>query len=165
MNYGKLEFGVGLFVLLGLAAVGYLTLTLGSGSRLGGDTYRVEARFTNAGGLNVGSRVVVAGVNVGRVESIHVDKADYSAIAELRLLADLKLPSDTIASIKTSGLIGDKFIQLAPGAEEAFLEPGARITMTESTVDLESLIGRMAFGKVEDEPAPSESTSSSSPEP
>jgi phospholipid/cholesterol/gamma-HCH transport system substrate-binding protein len=157
MNQSKLELLVGAFVALGLAAVFYLTIKLGAGSMLGGDTYTVKARFTNAGGLNSGSSVVVAGVAVGRVEDIRVDPADFSAIATLRVVSDLKLPTDTMASIKTSGLIGDKYIQLAPGAEETSLVPGAVITMTESSLDLESLIGKMAFGGVEegkDEKAP-----------
>lgn len=149
MKQSKLEILVGLFVLLGLAAVAYLTLKLGAGSLLGGDTYAIEARFTNAGGLNVGSTVVVAGVSVGRVESIHVDDKDYSAIADLRVMSGLKLPTDSMASIKTTGLIGDKYVLLAPGADETYLKAGDRITMTESSVDLESLIGKMAFGSVE----------------
>lgn len=151
MKQTKLEFLVGIFVLLGLAAVTYLTVKLGAGSLLGSDTYVIEARFTNAGGLNTGSNVVVAGVAVGRVEAIRMEESEYTAIATLRVMTGLKLPTDSMASIKTTGLIGDKFIALSPGADETYLQPGARITMTESAVDLESLIGKMAFGKVEGE--------------
>lgn len=151
MKQSKLELFVGIFVMLGLAAVAYLTVKLGAGSLIGGDTYVIEARFINAGGLNTGSSVVVAGVAVGRVEGIRVDDKDYSAIATLRVRAGLALPTDTIASIKTTGLIGDKYVLLAPGAEEASLKAGDRITDTESSVDLESLIGKMAFGSVEKE--------------
>ncbi|MCB1276621.1 outer membrane lipid asymmetry maintenance protein MlaD [Prosthecobacter sp.] len=149
MKQSKLELFVGAFVLLGLAAVVYLTVKLGAGSMIGGDTYMIEARFTNAGGLNAGSSVMLAGVPVGRVESIHVDATDYSAMVTLRVQAGLKLPTDTMASIKTTGLIGDKYVALAPGADETYLDSGARITMTESSVDIESLIGKMAFGSVE----------------
>lgn len=149
MKQSKLELLVGAFVVLGLAAVMYLTIKLGAGSMLSGDTYAIEARFTNAGGLNSGSSVVVAGVSVGRVEEIRVDPADFSAIATLRVISGLKLPTDTMASIKTTGLIGDKYVLLAPGADETSLAAGARITMTESSVDLESLIGKMAFGSVD----------------
>ena len=78
-----------------------------------------------------------------------MEPSDYSAIVTLRILSALRLPSDSMASIKTSGLIGDKFVALSPGAEETYLKPGARITMTESAVDLESLIGKMAFGAVD----------------
>jgi phospholipid/cholesterol/gamma-HCH transport system substrate-binding protein len=148
MRDTKLELGVGLFVLLGLAALVYLTLKLGAGEFVGGDTYALEARFANTGGLSQGALVMLAGVNVGRVESIRLDPADYSAIVEMRVRAGVNLPSDTMASIKTSGLIGDKYIALAPGAEEEFLGPSARITETESAVELESLISKMAFGSV-----------------
>ncbi|TLD69404.1 outer membrane lipid asymmetry maintenance protein MlaD [Phragmitibacter flavus] len=150
MKQAKLEYLVGIFVMLGLAAIFYLTVKLGAGSLLGGDSYELEARFTNVSGLNVGSTVVVAGVTVGRVERIHVDPKDYSAIAKIRVDSGLKLPTDSMASIKTTGLIGDKYILLAPGADETVLEPGNLITMTESSVDIESLIGKMAFGGVEE---------------
>jgi phospholipid/cholesterol/gamma-HCH transport system substrate-binding protein len=149
MKKSTLELSVGIFVLLGLAAVAYLTLKLGSGSLVGGDTYLVEARFANAGGLHPGSNVLLAGVTVGRVDAVRMDPADYSAIATLRIVKLLRLPTDSMASIKTSGLIGDKYVALSPGADEAYLDPGARITMTESAVDLESLIGKMAFGSVD----------------
>lgn len=146
----KLEFGVGLFVLLGLAGLAYLTLKLGAGELLGGDTYPVEARFANTGGLNQGATVMLAGVNVGRVDGIRLDPSDFSAIVEMRIRTAVQLPADTMASIKTSGLIGDKFIALAPGADEELLQPSARITMTESALELESLISKMAFGSVKE---------------
>ncbi len=160
MKQTRLELLVGAFVLLGLAAVAYLTVKLGAGSMVGGDTYMLEARFANAGGLNSGSSVLVAGVPVGRVESIRVETKDYSAMVTLRVQAGLKFPTDTMASIKTTGLIGDKYVALAPGADETYLQSGACITMTESSVDIESLIGKMAFGSVDKdkdkdkEPAP-----------
>lgn len=160
MKATRLEFLVGLFVLLGLAAVAWLTIRIGSGSLPSGSTYLVEARFTNASGLNPGGSVVVAGVPVGRVEEVRMDTADYSAIATLRVQSVVRLPTDSMASIKTSGLIGDKFIALSPGAEDTYLEAGNRITMTESAVDLESLIGKIAFGSMDEE-----SGEASSPEP
>ena len=158
MKQTKLEFIVGVFVLIGLAAVAYLTLKLGAGSLMGGDTYMLEARFTNTSGLNTGSNVVVAGVPVGRVEEIRVEPTDYSAIVTLRVNSGLHLPTDSMASIKTTGLIGDKFISLSPGADETYLTPGTRITMTESAVDLEGLIGKMAFGSVNNETQPTTPT-------
>jgi len=146
----KLEFGVGLFVLLGLAALVYLTVKLGAGALVGGDTYPVEARFANTGGLNTGASVMLAGVSVGRVEDIRLDPQDFSAIVEMQVRTAVKLPADTMASIKTSGLIGDKYVALAPGADEDFLKPTSRITMTESAIELESLISKMAFGSVKE---------------
>ena len=156
MKNTKLELSVGIFVLLGLAAVGYLTIKLGTGSMISGDTYQIESRFANAGGLHSGSSVMLSGVTVGRVEGVRMDPSDYSAIVTLRVVSGLRLPTDSMASIKTSGLLGDKYVSLAPGAEETYLAPQARITMTESAVDLESLIGKMAFGAVDkskDKPA------------
>jgi phospholipid/cholesterol/gamma-HCH transport system substrate-binding protein len=149
MKPTKLELLAGLFVALGIAAVAWLTIKLGAGALMGGDTYAIEARFTNTSGLSTGGNVVVAGVPVGRVEGIRVDGTDFSAIATLRVLSHLKLPTDSIASIKTTGLIGDKYIAIAPGADETYLKPGDRIVDTESSVDLESLIGKMAFGSVD----------------
>ena len=149
MKKYKVEFLVGLFALLSLAALAWLTLQAGAGSMPAGETYVIESRFANAGGLHSGSSVLLSGVTVGRVEDVRMEPSDYSAIVTLRILSALRLPSDSMASIKTSGLIGDKFVSLSPGAEESFLEPGARITMTESAVDLESLIGKMAFGAVD----------------
>ena len=158
MRDSKLELGVGVFMLLGLAALVYLTVKLGAGELVGGDTYRVEARFANTGGLNTGATVMLAGVPVGRVEEILLDSADYSAIVDMRIRKAVQLPADTMASIKTSGLIGDKYIALAPGADEEFLQPSSRITMTESALELESLISKMAFGSVKEgeEKAPTE---------
>jgi len=146
----KLEFGVGLFVILGLVGLAYLTIKLGAGAMVGGDTYPIEARFTNTGGLNNGATVMLAGVNVGRVEGIRLDPGDYSAIVEMRIRSEVELPADSMASIKTSGLIGDKYVALSPGADEELLQPSSRITMTESALELESLISKMAFGSVKD---------------
>lgn len=153
MKNTKLELSVGLFVVLGIAAIIYLTIQVGTGSMLSGDTYLIESRFANAGGLHSGSTVLLAGVTVGRVEGIRMESSDYSAIVTLRVLSTLRLPTDSMASIKTTGLIGDKFVSLSPGADDTYLEPGSRITLTESAVDLESLIGKMAFGTVEKEKA------------
>jgi phospholipid/cholesterol/gamma-HCH transport system substrate-binding protein len=151
MKNTKLEISVGFFVLIGLAAVAYLTVKLGTGSLMGGDTYLIESRFANAGGIHAGSSVLMSGVTVGRVEGVRMDPSDYSAIVTLRITSLLRLPTDSMASVKTSGLIGDKYVALSPGADEAFLKPGDRITLTESAVDLESLIGKMAFGSVDKE--------------
>jgi phospholipid/cholesterol/gamma-HCH transport system substrate-binding protein len=147
----RLELFVGLFVLLGIAAVAYLTVKLGAGSLMGGDTYILAARFANAGGLRPGSSVLLSGVTVGRVETVRLDPSDYSAIATLKVYSNVRLPTDSMASIKTSGLLGDKYVALAPGADESCMAPETKITLTESALDLESLIGKMAFGSVDKE--------------
>jgi phospholipid/cholesterol/gamma-HCH transport system substrate-binding protein len=148
----KLELIVGVFVLAGLAAVAYLALRIGAGALVGGDTYALQARFTNSGGLNPGSNVIISGVPVGRVDSVKLNPDDYSSLVLFSVRKDVRLPVDTIASIRTTGLIGDKFLALAPGGETEFLPAGSLITDTESTVDLESLISRFAFGNVNDKP-------------
>ena len=163
MKNTKLELSVGVFVLLGLAALAYLTIKLGTGSMVSGNSYLIESRFANAGGIHPGCSVLLSGVSVGRVESVRMDPSDYSAIATLRLTSILHLPTDSMASVKTSGLIGDKYIALSPGADSTFIQPGARITMTESAVDLESLIGKMAFGSIDKDKETKEKKSQPAP--
>lgn len=156
MKQSNIELSVGAFVVLGIAAVVWFAMQAGAGVAIGGSTYEVNARFTNVGGLKRGSQVFIAGVPIGRVEKIDLD-SQYAAIVHLSVKEDLHLPSDTIASIKTSGLIGDTFIALAPGADSKNLPPGGLITDTEPAMDLESLIRRFAFGSVSPSPAPSPS--------
>ena len=163
MKHSKLELLTGLFVLLGLAAITYLTLKLGTGAPVKGDSYRIESRFANAGGIHPGCSVLLSGVTVGRVEEVRMEPSDYSAIVTMRITSLLKLPTDSMASVKTSGLIGDKYIALSPGADETMLGPGERITMTESAVDLESLIGKMAFGSVDKDQKSKEKGNGSKP--
>lgn len=156
MKKNHVELSVGIFVLLGVVAFTYLTIQVGTGSILGGDSYLIESRFTNAGGIHPGCSVLLSGVTVGRVEGVRMEPSDYSAIVTLRVLSGLRLPTDSMASIKTSGLIGDKYVALSPGADDSFMNPGSRITLTESAVDLESLIGKMAFGSVAKDAAENE---------
>ncbi|MGA8656796.1 MAG: outer membrane lipid asymmetry maintenance protein MlaD [Chthoniobacterales bacterium] len=154
MKQSNIELSVGAFVLLGIIAIVWFAIQAGAGVAIGGSTYEVNARFTNIGGLKPGSQVFIAGVPVGRVEKIDLD-SQYAAIVRINVKEEVHLPTDTIASIKTSGLIGDKFIALAPGADSRNLPPGGMITDTESAMDLESLIRRFAFGSVSPSPAPS----------
>jgi len=156
MKQSNIELSVGTFVLLGIAAIVWFAVQAGAGVPISGSTYEVNARFTNIGGLKSGSQVFIAGVPVGHVEKIDLD-SQYAAIVHLNVKQDVRLPSDTIASIKTSGLIGDKYIALAPGADSRNLPPGGTITDTESAMDLESIISRFAFGNVSSSPSPSSS--------
>ncbi len=150
MNSKKVELIVGTFVLVGLVAILYLALQVGS-NRWSGDHYSLHARFLNAGGLNEGSSVQIAGVKVGTVGSITLNKEQMVAMVELKLPTDLVLDDDTIASIKSTGLIGDKFLALNPGGSGIPLEAGEVIVDTESAVDIEDLISRFAFGSIEEE--------------
>jgi phospholipid/cholesterol/gamma-HCH transport system substrate-binding protein len=156
MKQSNIELSVGAFVLLGIAAIVWFAMQAGAGVAVGGSTYDVKARFTNVGGLKTGSQVFIAGVPIGRVEKIDLD-SQYAAIVRISVKDGVHLPSDTIASIKTSGLIGDTFIALAPGADSGTLPPGGMITDTEPAMDLESLIRRFAFGTVSPSPAPTPS--------
>ncbi len=144
----KREIVVGIFVLIGLLCTAYLTVKLGRMEVFGSDGYELQAKFTSAAGLRVGASVEVAGVQVGRVSLISLDPQHAQAVVTLFLDSSLKLTEDTIASVKTSGLIGDKYINLSPGGSDVFLESGEEITDTESAVDIESLISKYAFGGV-----------------
>ena len=156
MKQSNIELSVGTFVLLGIAAIVWFAIQAGAGAAIGGSSYELNARFANIGGLKAGSQVFIAGVPVGRVEKIDLS-SQYAAIVRLSVKQEVHLPSDTIASIKTSGLIGDKYVALSPGADSKDLPPGGTITDTESAVDLESIISRFAFGNVSSSPAPSPS--------
>ena len=144
------ETAVGIFVLLGLVCVAYLTIKLGRMELFVNQGFELAARFDSASGLRVGADVELAGVPVGRVVSISLDPdpVHSQAVVRLRLDKDLRLSDDIIASIKTSGLIGDKYVSLSRGGSETILAPGGIITETESPVDLESLLGKYAFGGV-----------------
>ena len=146
MKKFDLELTVGLFMLAGIICLGYLSIKLGKLEVLGGTGYEIEALFSNSGGLKTGSSVVIAGVEVGRVKSIALD--DYQALTTLRLTQDVKIQEDAIASIKTRGLIGEKYVEITPGGSEVFINPGGRIRDTQSAVDLEQLISNYVFGKL-----------------
>lgn len=146
MERTKVNVAVGLFLVLGILALGYLSIRLGRVSFLGGTGYLVTADFPSVGGLKAGSGVEIAGVLVGRVESIGL--ADYQARVTLRLNGDVKIQDDAIASIKTKGLIGEKYIRISPGGSDKIIPPNGRIREVEAPIDLEELISKYIFGKV-----------------
>lgn len=146
MDRSKVNIAVGIFVVLGMLALAYLSIKLGRVTFFPGGGYRVSADFPSVGGLRPGASVEIAGVGVGQVESIGL--ADYQARVVLRLSSDVKLQEDAIASIKTKGLIGEKFIRISPGASEKLIPPNGRIREVEAPVDLEELISKYVFGKV-----------------
>lgn len=148
MKQSSVEVGVGIFVLIGIVCVGYLTLRLGELELLKGDYYHLNARFRSVSGLKVGAQVEIAGVQVGQVDGIALDGEDMNARVSLKIKNDVKLGDDVIASVKTAGLIGDKYIKLSPGGSADMLKPGDLITDTESALDIEELISRYAFGSV-----------------
>lgn len=145
-----MERAVGIFVLGGLLCLGYFAFQLGSSNFRPSETISLEARFNSAVGLNSGSQILIAGVPVGTVGQLKLGK-DFSALVELRVRKDINLPTDTVASIRGRGLLGDKYVALTPGADDKPLHSGDRITDTESSVDIESLLSRFAFGSIQQE--------------
>jgi phospholipid/cholesterol/gamma-HCH transport system substrate-binding protein len=146
MDKARLELVVGAFVLVGIVCLGYLSIKLGKLEVIGGDRYEVEAEFNSASGLKPGAAVEIAGVEVGRVKSIVLNQD--RALVRLALQNGTKLYSDTIASIKTRGIIGEKFLALSPGGGGDPLKPGDTIRDTESGLDLEELVSQYVHGKV-----------------
>lgn len=161
MKKYTMEFSVGIFVLLGLICVGYLTVKLGKMELFSNKGYSISARFTSITGLKVGASVDLAGVPVGKVTGISLEPDNlaglpkgydgpYNYRAKITLLINdgVRLNDDAIASIKTSGLIGDKYVSLSLGGSETLLAQGDEITDTEPAVDIEGLISKYVFGDV-----------------
>ena len=146
MEKARLEFIVGVFVLVGIVCLGYLSIKLGKLELIGGNVYEVVAQFNTASGLKAGSSVEIAGVEVGRVRAITLNE-DRAAVI-LAVDDKVKLYTDTIASIKTRGIIGEKFLALSPGGGGDPLKPGDTIRDTESGLDLEELVSQYVHGNV-----------------
>lgn len=148
-NKGILEFWVGLFVLAGVGALGFLAFRVGNfASTELTSTYTITAQFSNVGGLTTKAPVSMAGVRIGRVASITIDPKTYSAVVKMNI--DDKydnLPTDTSAAILTQGLLGAQFVGLEPGGDDHYLKNGGKITLTQSAVALEQLISQMLFSK------------------
>jgi len=146
MKNSSAEIAVGIFVIIGILCVGYLTVKLGKMEWFGSDLYPVVARFQSISGLKAGANVEMAGVEIGKVESIKLDPDRQVAVVTMRIKKGVELTEDVIASVKTSGMIGDKYIKLSPGGSDEILKPGDMIGETESAVDLEELISKYVFG-------------------
>ncbi|MDF3839669.1 outer membrane lipid asymmetry maintenance protein MlaD [Cupriavidus basilensis] len=151
MKRNTLDFWVGLFVVAGFVALLFLALKAGNMSSLSfQDTYTVQARFDNIGGLKPRAPVKSAGVVVGRVADIRFDDKTYQATVSMKLDKQYQFPKDTSAKILTSGLLGEQYIGLEAGGDPAMLAEGSRITMTQSAVVLENLIGQFLYNKAAD---------------
>ena len=135
-------------MLIGIICVGYLTIQLGKMQWIGDNFYPLDVRFKSAAGLKTGSQVEIAGVQVGQVDAIRFDQTRQMAMVRLKIQKNIVLTDDVIASVKTSGLIGDRYIKLTPGGSELVLKPGDQITETESAIDFEELISKYVFGGV-----------------
>ena len=149
MNMAKLEMTVGIFMLIGMLCLGYISIKLGKMEIMGGDYYNVSAVFDSVSGLKPGARVEVAGVEVGKVERISLDpKSGDQAVAHMKIKTGINITDDVIASVRTSGIIGDKFIKLKPGGSDKFLTNNGKIRETESAIDIEELVSKFIHGKV-----------------
>ncbi|MCE1243913.1 outer membrane lipid asymmetry maintenance protein MlaD [Oryzomicrobium sp.] len=148
MKRTVLDLWVGAFVAVGIAAVLFLALKVGNLSAANfAETYRLEARFDNIGGLKVRGPVKSAGVVVGRVADIRFDPETYEAVVTLNIESRYRFPKDTFASILTAGLLGENYVGLDVGGEEKKLQPGDTIAKTQSAVVLEKLISQFMFNK------------------
>ena len=143
------ETSVGVFVFVALLCVGYLTIQLGDFDFWGSDAYPIRARFNSVTGLREGNEVQIAGVKVGTVTSIELNTERYVAIVTMNIDGDVTLSDDSIAAVKTSGLIGDKYISISPGGSGMTLEPGDMIIDTQGPIDVEELVGKYVFGDAE----------------
>jgi phospholipid/cholesterol/gamma-HCH transport system substrate-binding protein len=142
---------VGIFVIIGLVCVGYMTVKLGDVSLFGDDSYTLYARFNSVSGLRADNPVEMLGIEIGKVAGFKMNQEDLLAVVTLKINRGIKIYGDAIASIKTAGLIGDKYVSIDPGGADELLKPGAMITETESPIDLGEAIGKYAFGGVEEE--------------
>jgi phospholipid/cholesterol/gamma-HCH transport system substrate-binding protein len=142
---------VGIFVVVGLLCVGYMTVKLGNVSLFGDNTYSLYARFNSVSGLRAGNTIEMLGIEIGRVAGLKMDQEDQVAVVELKIKKGIIIFDDGIASIKTAGLIGDKYVSIDAGGSDEILNPGDTITDTESPVDIGDLISKYAFGDVNED--------------
>lgn len=145
MKKSNIEFTVGLFLLAGLLCFIYLAVRVGGVGWFENESYPVKARFSSISGLKEGAAVEIAGVKVGKVERIEFDRKNYDAVVMMTLSKGVVLQEDSIASIRTSGIIGDRYIKIQPGGSEEIIKPGGLITETESAINIEELISKYIF--------------------
>jgi len=144
LNHSRTDVIVGIFVLAGIICLGYLAIRLGKLELFGNSGYVVFADFASVAGLKTGDPVEIAGVKVGKVESLSL--ADDRARIAIRLEPQVVLQDDVIASVRARGLIGDKFVLITPGASDKTIAPGGKIRETESPPDITDLIGKVVGG-------------------
>ncbi|MGD0489393.1 MAG: outer membrane lipid asymmetry maintenance protein MlaD [Syntrophorhabdales bacterium] len=152
MKKYSIETAVGVFVVVGLICVGYMTVKLGKVSLFGEDAYPLTARFASVSGLRVGSAVEVYGIEVGSVMHLGIDAEKQMGVVGMKINRGVKVYDDAVATIKSAGLIGDKYVNIDPGGAGVVLKPGGVITQTSAATDIEDLIGKYAFGDVKKEP-------------
>ncbi len=147
MTHKNMELYVGIFVLIGGACIAYLILVVGDAKLFGGDRYALHGYFFSVSGLKPGARVEMAGVEIGSVGEISLDKNRLVARVVLNIDNGVEVSEGSIASVKTSGIIGEKYINISPGGDDILLEQGDEILNTESTLDIESLVRKFIFSQ------------------
>jgi phospholipid/cholesterol/gamma-HCH transport system substrate-binding protein len=152
MKKYSIETAVGVFIVIGLMCVGYMTVKLGKVSLFGDETYPLSARFASVSGLRVGSSVEIYGIQVGSVTSLVVDSERQMGIVAMKINKGVKVYDDAAATIKSAGLIGDKYVKIDPGGAGEVLMSQGIIVQTSVPADIEDLIGKYAFGDVKKEP-------------
>ncbi len=148
MKKNRYETVAGIFVLIGLVCMGYMTVKLGKVRLWGHDSYPLYARFNSVSGLRAGNPVEMLGIQIGEVANFRLDQEKQVVMVEFKINEGIKVYDDAIASIKTSGLIGDRYVILDAVGGGLILKPGGVITQTESPPDLSDLIGKYAFGDI-----------------
>ncbi|MBE0577754.1 MAG: outer membrane lipid asymmetry maintenance protein MlaD [Desulfuromonadales bacterium] len=147
MRKFNLEIVVGLFVVVGFVCFAWLSVRLGDISLFGSPTYQLTASFGSVSGLKSGAIVEIAGVPVGKVDDIHFDATKYEAVVTLAIDNGITLQEDSIASVRTAGIIGDRYIDISPGGSDVEIQDGGRIIETESAINLEELVSKYIFEK------------------
>jgi phospholipid/cholesterol/gamma-HCH transport system substrate-binding protein len=147
MKRFNIEIAVGIFLVAGFICFAYLSVKLGDVRIFGEKTYPLSARFHSVSGLKEGDVVEMAGVKIGTVKRINLDPEDYEAVVQLELGQEVRLQEDSIASIRTAGIIGSKYVDITPGGLEEIIQPGGEIFETESAINLEKLVSKYIFEK------------------
>jgi len=145
MKKFNVETAVGLFLVAGFICFAWISVRLGNLELFNRDHYQLNARFTSVSGLKVGANIEIAGVKVGRVTTIHLDPENFDATVILDLQPQIQLSEDSIASIRTAGIIGDRYIDISPGGAPDTIAPGEEITETEPAINLEELVSKYIF--------------------
>lgn len=149
MKSVKLEFMVGLFVLTGLLALAWLSVKLARMELVGGDHTPIFANFASVSGMKSGAPVEIAGVEVGRVDLITLNTEEFEARVRMQIHANVRIQEDAMASVRTKGLIGDRYIVISPGGAQSTLKANDTLTQTEPAIDFEELLGQMVHGTIQ----------------
>jgi phospholipid/cholesterol/gamma-HCH transport system substrate-binding protein len=148
-NNSSLHLSIGLFIIIGLVCTAYLAMTLANTTFFSGNSYTITAKFTAVNGLRTGSNVEISGVAVGKVSSISLDQTLYQAVITMSIENAVGIPVDSTAAIKTSGLIGDKYVSIIPGADDVLLKDKEVLMDTQAALDIEEMISKYVFGSVD----------------